>query len=137
MFNLIVEEAKFGFDKDDNPCLMAKCRMSIDERSGKFKCGFGLFRGDRGRLILFAFRDRPNNPIGMVKDAEKAVKWLEKALEKNGYKWYHLYVSGVEQVDRWYAFMVPFDAEGWTELTEDARRDFEKMLKLLKEGYPC
>jgi hypothetical protein len=128
-----VEEAKFGFDMEGNPCLTAKCQVDIDETSGKFKCGFGLLKDDKGKLILFAFRDTPENLIGAVKQKEDAIKWLEKALEKNGYKWYLHYASGLEQVNGWYAFMVPFNAEGWTELNESIRNTFEDMLKMLRE----
>jgi len=63
---------------------------------------------------------------------QKAIEWLEEALEKNGYKWYHYYESGVQKVNGLYAFMVPFDAEGWNDLPGDIRKLFQKMLKLLK-----
>lgn len=44
------------------------------------------------------------------------------------------YVSEIEKVNRLYAFMVPFDAEGWNELPLSVRKDFEKMLELLKSA---
>jgi hypothetical protein len=127
-----VEEAKFGFDMEGNPCLMAKCQVDIDETSGKFKCGFGLLR-DGNKLILFAFKDKPSNPIATVKDKDEAVRWLKAALDRNGYKWFLLYVSGIEQVDGWCAFMVPFDASGWAELSESVRSTFQQMIKMLEE----
>jgi hypothetical protein len=129
-----VEEAKFGFDKEGNPCLIAKCRVDVDETSGKFKCGFGLLRGNGNELFLFAFRDNPDNPIAIVKNKEEAIRWLKATLDKNGYKWYHLYVSGVEQVDGWYAFMVPFNAEGWAQLSESVRKTLQDMLKMLEDA---
>jgi len=128
-----IEETRFGFDKEGNPCLMAKCRIDIEETSGKFRCGFGLARDRKtGELYLFAFREHTDNPIAVLTKKENVINWIEKVLEKNGYKWYHLYVSGVEKVNGWYAFMVPFDAEGWNELPNDVRQEFEKMLNLLK-----
>jgi hypothetical protein len=130
---LRVEEAHFGFDKDGNPCLTAKCRVGVYETSGKFNCGFGLAK-DGGRLYLFAFRENPNNPIAAIKDMEDAVKWLEKALEKNGYRWHYTYCSDVEEEvpSKMYVFMVPFTAEGWVELPDSVRESFQKMLDMLK-----
>jgi hypothetical protein len=130
---LKVEEAHFGFDRNGNPCLTAKCRVGVYETSGKFNCGFGLAR-DRERLYLFAFRENPNNPIAAIKDREDAIKWLEKALEKNGYRWHYTYCSDVEEEvpSKMYVFMVPFTAEGWVELPDSVRESFQKMLDMLK-----
>jgi len=134
---LKIEEARFGFDKQGSPCLIAKCQIGIDEKSGKFGCGFALAQDSpKGKLYLFAFRDTPRNAIAIANDTEQSIKWLQAALEKNGYKWYHFYYTGVQEDPYlgkpWYAFMVPFDAEGWNELPESVRQDFQKMLDLLK-----
>jgi len=130
---LKVVEARFVIDKDGNASIISRCEMGVFETSGKFPMGFGLARDRQtGELYLFAFRERTDNPIAVLRNRQKAVEWLEKVLEKNGYKWYHLYTSGVERVDGLYAFMVPFDAEGWNELPQSVRADFEKMLNLLK-----
>jgi len=130
---LKVVEARFVIDEEGNPAVISRCRMGIEEKSGKFQMGFGLARDRQTReLYLFAFRDRPTNPIAALTSKQKAIEWLEKALEKNGYKWCHFHESGVQKVDGLYAFMVPFDAEGWNELPGDVRELFQKMLKLLK-----
>lgn len=124
--------AKLLIDKDGNPCIVAKCIMGIHETKGKFGVGFGLAKIN-GNLSLFAFRETTDNPIAVLSDKEKAIEWLEKALEKNGYKWYHFYTSEVEEIDGLYAFMVPFDAEGWNRLDNNHRETFRKMLGLLKK----
>jgi len=131
---LKVVESRFGFDKDDNPAVISKCKMEVFETSGKFQMGFGLARDRQtGELYLFAFRDHVNNPIAILRDKQKAIEWIDKALEKNGYKWYHIYTSDVEKVDGMWAFAVPFDAEGWNELPESVRTEFQKMISLLRE----
>jgi len=130
---LKVVEARFVIDKEGNPAVISRCLLGVEETSGKFQMGFGLAR-DRptGEIFLFAFRDYTQNLIAALKDKQKAIEWLKKALEKNGYKWYHFYHSGVQEVNGLYAFMVPFDAEGWNELPSTVRVEFEKMLNLLK-----
>jgi len=124
-------KANFAFDNEGNPCLIAEAKIGIDE-GGKFKCGFGLLRGEQNQLMLFAFKDTPEHPIAVLKRKEDAVKWLEKALEKNGYAWYITYTSEIEQVDGFYAFVIPFDASGWVELPETVRSTFKQMVKMLK-----
>jgi len=130
---LKVVEARFALDKEGNPAIIARCLMGVEETSGKFQMGFGVAR-DRPtqEMFLFAFRDYTQNVIATLNEKQKAIEWLEKALEKNGYKWYHLYHSGVEEINGLYAFMVPFDAEGWNELPPTVRIYFEEMLNLLK-----
>lgn len=126
-------EARFVIDNEGNPAVVSKCEMGVFETGGKFPMGFGLARDRQtGELYLFAFRERTDNPIAVLRLRQKAIEWLEKALEKNGYKWYHLYTSSVERVNGLYAFMVPFDAEGWNELPESVREIFQKMLTLLE-----
>jgi len=107
--------------------------MGVFETSGKFQMGFGVARDRKTEeLYLFCFRDEPHNAIAALKDRKKAVEWLETALKKNGYKWYHFYESGVEPVDGMWAFAVPFDASGWNELPDSVREMFQKMLELLQ-----
>jgi len=130
---LVRVKANFAFDNEGNPCLAAECQIGIDE-SGKFKCGFGLLRNDKGQLTLCAFKDTPEHPIAFLRNKEDAIKWLEKTLEKNGYRWYHIYTSEIEQIGGLYAFMIPFDATGWVELPEDVRNSFQTMVKMLKES---
>lgn len=129
-----VVRARFTIDKDGNPSIISQCNIGIDETNGKFQMGFGLAR-DRTtqELHLFAFRSHPSNPIAVLRHRKKAVEWVKKALEKNGYKWCHIYTSDVERVNGMYAFMVPFDAEGWNELPEDVRQTFNKMLEVLEK----
>lgn len=86
-----VVEARFVMDKEGNPAVISKCQIGVFEKSGKFQMGFGIAKDRQtGELYLFAFRERPDNPIAVLRSRQKAVEWLGKALEKNGYKWYHL-----------------------------------------------
>lgn len=127
-------ESRFVLDKEGNPAVVSKCKMGVFETKGKFPMGFGLARDRKtNTLYLFAFRAHPSYPIAALMDRKKAIEWLEKALEKNGYKWYHYYESRVERVNGLWAFAVPFDAEGWNELPPDVRALFLKMLKMLKQ----
>jgi len=129
-----VVESRFAFDKEGNPAVVSKCQMGVFETKGKFQLGLGIARErETGELYLFAFRDNPQNTIAALKERRKAIEWLEKALEKNGYKWYHLYTSDLEEVDGMWAFAVPFDAEGWNELPPSVQEAFKKMLELLKQ----
>jgi len=128
-----VVETKMGIDKEGNAVVIHVCEAGVFEDHLKFKVGFALARDQqRGGYILFAFRGNPKQPLAFIKDREKAVAFIKSILEKGGYKWIVQYKSEVEQVDGMYAFFVPFNAEGWNEITPDIRTTLEQMLQYLE-----